>query len=187
VRLGKRAFLVVPVLVLTVLIVALPSIAFGNDHDQFRANADGFHEILGNAGSPGTEAGAINTDGQASLRTTLTSDAIEFRFEFSGLTSNLVQAHYHFAQPHVSGGIMVFLCGPAGSPARQACPNATHGVVSGTLHAEDVIGPVPQNIAAGDLASVERAIRNGAAYMNLHTPNFPGGEIRGQLGRGNDN
>jgi hypothetical protein len=187
VRFGKRAFLVVPVFALTVLVVALPSIAFGNDRDQFRANADGFHEILPNAGSPGTEAGAINTNGQASLRTTLTSDAIEFRFEFSGLTSPLVQAHYHFAQPHVSGGIMVFLCGPAGSPAKQVCPNDTHGVVEGVLHAEDVIGPTPQNIAGGDLASVERAIRNGAAYVNLHTPNFPAGEVRGQIGRGNDN
>jgi hypothetical protein len=187
VRLGKRAFLVVPVFLLTVLVVALPNIAFGSDREQLRANADGYHEILPNAGSPGTEAGAINTNGQATLRTTLTSDAIEFRFEFSGLTSNLVQAHYHFAQPHVSGGIMVFLCGPAGSPAKQTCPNDTHGVVSGTLHATDVIGPVPQNIAAGDLASVERAIHNGAAYLNLHTPNFPAGEIRGQIGRDNDN
>jgi hypothetical protein len=60
-------------------------------------------------------------------------------------------------------------------------------VVAGTLHAEDVIGPGPQNIAAGDLASVERAIRNGAAYVNLHTPNFPAGEIRGQIGSGKDN
>jgi hypothetical protein len=60
----------------------------------------------------------------------------------------------------------------------------THGVVSGTLHASDVIGPTPQNISVGNLASVERAIRNGAAYVNLHTTNFPGGEIRGQIGRG---
>jgi len=186
VRFGKRALLVVPIFLVTVLVVALPSIAFGNDRDQFRASADGFHEILGNAGSQGTEAGAINTNGHATLRTTLTSNAIEFRFEFSGLTTNLVQTHYHFSQKHVSGGIMVFLCGPAGSPAKQACPSDTHGVVMGTLHAEDVIGPVPQNIQAGDLASVERAIRNGAAYLNLHTTMFPGGEIRGQIGRGDD-
>ena len=27
----------------------------------------------------------------------------------------------------------------------------------------------------------QRAIRAGAVYANVHTPNFPGGEIRGQL------
>src|SRR5438105_10117090 len=96
---GKRALLVVPVFVLTVILVALPTIAFGDNRDQFRARADGFHEILQNAGGvAGAEAGAINTDGQATLRTTLTGDSIEFRFEFSGLTTNLVQAHYHFSQ-----------------------------------------------------------------------------------------
>ena len=186
-RFGKRALIVVPVFLLTALVVALPTIAFGNDRDQFRANADGFHEILQNAGGvQGTEAGAINTNGHATLQTTLTADSIVFRFEFSGLTTHLVQAHYHFAQPHVVGGIMVFLCGPAGSPAKQTCPDDTHGVVSGTLHADDVIGPVLQNIQLKDLASVERAIRNGAAYLNLHTTMFPGGEIRGQLRQGDE-
>jgi CHRD domain len=185
-RFGKRALLVGPVFVLALAAVTLPAIAFGDDGVQFRARATGFNEILQNpGGAAGTEAGAINTDGLATLRTTLRGSSIDFRFEFSGLTTNLLQAHYHFSQPHVSGGIMVFLCGPAGTPAKQACPAATSGVVSGTLTASDVIGPVPQNMAAGDLASVERAIRNGAAYLNLHTTMFPGGEIRGQLQHGN--
>ena len=40
---------------------------------------------------------------------------------------------------------------------------------------------------AGDLAAVMRAIRAGASYANMHTPpNFPGGEIRGQIQRNDD-
>ena len=50
--------------------------------------------------------------------------------------------------------------------------------------------PVPaQGIAAGDFGALLRAIRAEATYANMHTPNFPNGEIRGQIersdGRGN--
>jgi CHRD domain len=182
-RFPKRALLLAPVFVLAVVVAALPSVTLGrNNSREFHAKATGYNEIVTNSAGA-IVGGAVNTDGFATLKTTLNDAAktITFRFEFTGLTTNLVQAHYHFSQEHVSGGVMVFLCGPATSPAKQVCPDATHGVVSGTLAAADVIGPVPQNILAGDMAAVFNAIRNDAAYINLHTTMFPGGEIRGQL------
>jgi CHRD domain len=117
--------------------------------------------------------GAVNTNGVATLTTTLKQDSIDFRLEFSGLSSNLVQAMYSFSQEHTNGGPMVLLCGPVGSYAKQECPAATSGTVSGTLDASNVVGPVAQNIGQGDLAAVEQAIRNQAAYLNLSTPMFP--------------
>jgi hypothetical protein len=39
----------------------------------------------------------------------------------------------------------------------------------------------PQGFAVGDLAALERAIRNGVTYANIHTPAFPTGEVRGQI------
>jgi hypothetical protein len=160
------------------VIASLPSIALGVNSRDFHAKLNGYQEIITVAGA---QAGAVNTNGFGVLKTHLNDDSITFRFEFSGLTSNLVQAHYHFGQEHTTGGVMVFLCGPAGSPAKQACPAATFGVVSGTLVAGDVIGPGGQNILAGDLTAVLNAIRNDAAYANLHSVNFPGGEIRGHI------
>jgi hypothetical protein len=169
---------------MSVVLAVLPSVSFGVESSNFWAKADGYHEILSNA-SGGIVGGAINTDGFATLKTHLddATGTITFRFEFSGLTTPLVQAHYHFSQEHVSGGVMVFLCGPAGSPAKQTCgtPPSTSGVISGSLTAADVIGPTSQNIAVGDMAAVLAAIRNDAAYINLHTTMFPGGEIRGQI------
>ncbi len=53
--------------------------------------------------------------------------------------------------------------------------------MTGTIVASDVVGPTAQGIAAGDLASVLRAIRAGMAYANVHTSTFPNGEIRGQI------
>jgi hypothetical protein len=177
----RRVLLILPVFLLAIVFAALPTASFGVESTNFWAKANGYNEILQNAN--GTEAGAINTNGFATLKTTLNdaTQTITFRMEFSGLTTNLVQSHYHFSQPHQNGGVMVFLCGPAGSPAKQTCPNATSGVVSGSLGPSDVIGPAAQNLLAGDMASVMAAIRNGAAYLNLHTTQFPGGEIRGQI------
>jgi hypothetical protein len=86
-------------------------------------------------------------------------------------------------QRHVNGGVSVFFCGGGGKPA---CPNSSSGTVSGTITAEDVLGPTAQGFEAGDLAALERAIRGGVTYANMHTMKFPGGEIRGQIrpGRG---
>jgi hypothetical protein len=38
-----------------------------------------------------------------------------------------------------------------------------------------------QGLAAGDLQAVAAAMRNGAAYANVHSSLFPGDEVRGQI------
>ena len=82
------------------------------------------------------------------------------------------------------GGVMVFFCGGGGQPA---CPATTSGTISGAITAANVLAVPAQGIKAGDLAAVMRAIRAGASYANMHTPpNFPGGEIRGQIRRNDD-
>jgi hypothetical protein len=56
--------------------------------------------------------------------------------------------------------------------------------VSGTIAAADVVGPVAQGYAVGDIAPVIAALRAGVTYANMHTAKFPGGEIRGQIRHG---
>jgi len=108
---------------------------------------------------------------------------IEVDLSYSDLDTAIQQAHIHFGQKAVNGGIVLFLCsnigGPAGTPA---CPlPPAPGVVTRTLTSADVIGPAGQGIAAGELLEVIDAIRAGAAYCDVHTTTFPGGEIRGQI------
>jgi hypothetical protein len=53
--------------------------------------------------------------------------------------------------------------------------------VTGTLNAAGVVGPTAQGIAPGEFAELVRAIRNGAAYANVHSVAFPAGEVRDQV------
>jgi hypothetical protein len=109
--------------------------------------------------------------------------SINYALTFSGLSAAVAQAHIHFAGPSVNGPIIIWLCGtaalpgPAGTPP---CPQS--GTVSGTITAASVLAsPTTQQLPAGDLQKVIRALRAGAAYANVHTANSPGGEIRGQI------
>jgi hypothetical protein len=95
----------------------------------------------------------------------------------------VTQSHIHLGSRHQTGGVSVFLCsnlgnGPVGTPA---CPTTNPAEVSGTLTAEDVIGPVPQGISAGELDELLRALSADATYANVHSTLHPSGEIRSQL------
>ena len=132
------------------------------------------------------EVPSISTVGVGTFRARMVSDdAFTFRLTYNRLESPITQSHIHFGQRHVAGGISVFLCsnlgnGPAGTAP---CPGTTSGVVTGTITADDVVGPVPQGITAGEFNELLRAIRAGATYANVHTTTFPAGEIRGQIPR----
>jgi hypothetical protein len=54
-------------------------------------------------------------------------------------------------------------------------------MVMGTVSAADVVGPTGQGVPAGDFADVVRAIASHVTYANVHSANFPAGEIRGQI------
>jgi hypothetical protein len=127
------------------------------------------------------EVPPINTAGTADFEMTIQQGTITFSLTFSDLSSPLAVAHLHFAPSKVAGGVMIFLCGGGGQPA---CPAATSGTITGTITAANVTGPTGQGIAPGNLDSALEAVRNDLAYANMHTANFGGGEIRGQVRRG---
>jgi len=108
---------------------------------------------------------------------------IDYVLSYDGLQADVRQAHIHFGQPNVNGGIVVWLCttpqittAPAGT---QTCPQS--GTITGLATAQDVQAVTTQGINAGDIDDVLAAIRNGQAYANVHTVGSPGGEIRGKI------
>ena len=132
------------------------------------------------------EVPALSSPGTGQFVATINNAGTEINYalRYSNLSGTATQAHIHIGQKSVNGNIMVFLCtnlgnNPTGTPTPQACPPS--GTITGTIHAEDIIGPSSQGIRLGEIAKVVQAIRAGVAYANVHTDTFPGGEIRGQL------
>jgi hypothetical protein len=113
--------------------------------------------------------------------------SIRYELRYEALQGDVRQAHIHIGQRHTNGGISVFLCQTATNPdptgLAPTC-GAAPARVSGVLTAANVVGPTGQGVAAGEFAELVRAIRAGAAYVNVHSATFPGGEVRGQLGHG---
>jgi hypothetical protein len=102
---------------------------------------------------------------------------------YDQLEGDVTQAHIHFGQLSVNGGIMIWLCGTATNPGpggTPACP-APGDSVSRTVGPADVVGPAGQGIAATEWAEALEALRAGVTYANVHTGKHPGGEIRGQI------
>lgn len=133
------------------------------------------------------ETPPILSNGSGTFHATVRGNTLVYTETFTGLTSPVTQSHIHFGERAVAGNIFAFLCtnlgnGPVGTPA---CP-ATGGTVTGTLTAADVRAVPSQNITAGEFAELLRILRSGDGYVNVHTVNFPAGEIRGQVRAGED-
>jgi CHRD domain len=135
------------------------------------------------------ETPAVSTTASGEFRGRINNSETElaYELEYSGLEGTVTQAHIHFGQKSVAGGIMIWLCGtatnpgPAGTPV---CPQT--GKVTGTVTAASVIGPAGQGIAVGEFVEALRAIRRGIAYANVHSSKYAAGEIRGQIDDGDD-
>jgi hypothetical protein len=147
-------------------------VALAVSNPNVKGNLSGYQEVP-----------AISSDaaGRFEAKVSKGDSPIRYELKYRGVPE-VTQAHLHFGQTAVNGGIVVFICtnvgGPPGTPE---CPPG-RATVTGTATSEDVIGgAAAQGIAAGELAEVKDAIRAGAVYANVHTEGFPNGEIRAQL------
>ena len=107
----------------------------------------------------------------------LSADGRELQYQlYVERIDNVLQAHIHMAAPGVNGGIVTWLYPPA--PPLQLIPGRTHGLLAaGVIRDANVINA----LAGQGLAGLVAQLRAGNTYVNVHTTQFPGGEIRGQL------
>lgn len=96
---------------------------------------------------------------------TINGSTVDYQISVQNIT-DVVGGHIHSGEVGVSGPVRVTLVQPA--------PGVTTGVLAqGTFSAENVNGITYDEMVA--------EIRNGKAYVNVHTAVNRGGEIRGQL------
>jgi len=101
-------------------------------------------------------------------------DSVHYVITFSGLSSNATVAHIHVGVGTVAGTVRLNLCG-TGAPA-PACPAATSGTITGTSTSIAGTGSITFD-------SLYSAMKSGGAYVNIHTVNNGGGEIRGVINK----
>lgn len=132
------------------------------------------------------EPPSISTTGVGTFEATIDDgeQTIDWTLSYSNLDSPAapLQAHIHFGQRSVNGGISVFFCTNLGNgpPGTQTCPPPP-ATISGTATAASIVGPSGQGIEPGSFAELVAAIRAGRTYTNVHSARWPGGEIRGQV------
>ena len=177
-----------PLAAAAVLVLAsVPARGDGNkDRDDLRTELKGAREVpLVVTGANGSFRAQFSEDGSS----------FDYQLDYAALEGTVTQSHIHIGQKFASGGISVWLCKtglvtvPPAVPADTPTCGAAGGdgpEAEGTISAEDVIGPSTQGVPPLNYADLVRAIRLGAAYVNVHSTVAPGGEIRGQLDKGND-
>ncbi|HEY5546740.1 MAG TPA: CHRD domain-containing protein [Gemmatimonadaceae bacterium] len=112
----------------------------------------------------------VVSTGAATAVITYVGGQLLFRLDVNG-TSNVTRAHIHGpAAVGVNAGIRVNFYEP---PAGTTPLNFT-----GTATLANGVAGVPSGIT---MDSVLVLMRNGNAYVNLHTSTYPSGELRGQI------
>ena len=174
------------------LLVGTASMASARDDDRVEASLSGYNEVhfIFSPGPPASAAlrGAVSTPAKGKFQAKIDrkSALIEYELSYQDLVGAVTQAHIHFGQVSTVGGIVVWLCQTAGTPAPAAvaaqtpfCPPA--GTVLGTITPAQVLTVTGQGILAGEFDELLAAIRAGATYANVHSTEFPPGEIRDQI------
>jgi hypothetical protein len=120
-----------------------------------------------------SEVPPVATEAQGEAILQFNSDGTELQFKLNVANiENVRAAHIHFAAEGVNGPVVVPLfTGPTIAGRFQ-------GTLSeGVITAADLTGP----LTGGELEDLLVIIESGEAYVNVHTDQNPGGEIRGQV------
>ena len=130
------------------------------DNEHFSAHLSGNEEVP-----------PVNSQAQGQVLLQLESDGLHFKLIVANI-ENVTAAHLHLAQPGMNGPIVAFLFpGPT-------TDSKTQGVLAqGVITAANLVGPLRDQ----PLSELIAAIQAGNVYANVHTTEFPGGEIRGQV------
>ena len=116
----------------------------------------------------GAQVPPITVDGTGTATVTIADDerSVSWDVSYSGLTGDAAAGHIHFGAADAAGPVMI--------PFATVSNTGSKGTfASGDFATGDGL--------PADWAGVLKAIRDGDAYVNIHTAANKAGEIRGQL------
>ncbi len=131
--------------------------------------ADRFSAPLSGAG----EVPSVHTFASGSAKFRMLKEKQELYYELCVRDiSGVTQAHIHNGLPSENGGVVAFLFGMV-DPLGLVNGELSSGIISKA----DLVGDF-----ADDWEGFVAALGNGELYVNVHTQDYPPGEIRGQIG-----
>lgn len=123
------------------------------------------------------EVDPVMTDATGQAIFKLSKDGSELHYKL--IVANIEDvfgAHIHVAPAGVNGGVVAFLYGGG------QIEGTTNGILSeGVITADNLIG----SLAGQSLQDLIDLMSSGGTYVNVHTTENPGGEIRGQISANN--
>lgn len=156
------------VLVMTVAaLIALGGVALGQKGNSF-ATADFVAELSGD-----NEVPPVSTDATGEAKFTVDGNEVHFELEVEDGENvfGAAGAHIHCAPEGANGPVVVFLAG--------AVPGGFDGdiEVKATFDGDNIVNTV----CGATIAELVESMESGDAYVNVHSTQNPGGEIRGQI------
>ena len=159
--------------------VRIPLFDRSSDENNLGTHVDGDGEV---------PARPSQGQGQAIFRISDDGQSVEYKLIATNI-DNVFMAHIHLAPVGVNGPIVEWLFPGTAAVAGPVGAGRFDGVLAtGSFTAANLVGP----LAGHPLSDLISAMRDGGAYVNVHTNDgvapgntgpgdFPGGEIRGQL------
>ena len=113
--------------------------------------------------------------GQAIFKISKDGDELHYKLNVANI-DNVLMAHIHLAPAGQNGGVVAWLY-PDGPPP-QLLEGRTSGILAeGVITSDDLVG----SLSGLNLEALLEEIVAGNTYVNVHTQQVPGGEIRGQI------
>ena len=145
----------------------------GPTNITYVADLKASNEVLQNGSSAGVVSSATGT-WTGTLNPT--TNVLTWTMTFSGLTTNSIASHIHAQAPTTTtASVVLNFATFAGSTITLG---ATSGTANGTINVSTAVAGTGLTIS-GD--SLLKAINAGQAYVNVHSTQYGGGEIRGQI------
>jgi hypothetical protein len=136
-----------------------------DNNDNNTSPAEDTYKLSGTASGANERPNPVTSNGTATLTGTYHTEnkMLDYTITWSGLSANAAAMHFH---------------GPAGVDSAAGVQIPIVGfaqATSGSIPGMEILKP-----------EQESELLNGKMYYNIHTANFPGGEIRGQVSAKHD-
>jgi hypothetical protein len=166
----KRSRILLLVLTVSLLaVLLLVTSAFAAGKGSYFAALSGANEVP-----------PVETDGQGRAVFLLNQDGTALSYRLMAINlDDIVQAHIHCGAPGVNGPVVVFLFGPFPEGSDREGVLATGNITNASIIPRPDSPACPGGVAS--FADLLAKIESGQTYVNVHTHQWPGGEIRGPI------